>query len=241
MELHIASYSDAGGREQNEDSILTAEQVGCGLFVAADGVGGYAEGAVASQTAVQMLDEAFRAHGAQTDLREVLVAINSRLMGEAAGQRRLTTVAAVLITPERIVLAHVGDSRIYAFRDGELLHRTLDHSVAQMAVLRGEITPDGIRTHADRSVLTQALGAYETLRPDLTELSAGEADTLLLCTDGFWEYVLESDMTGTLAAAKSPEEWLTAMRVLLPGRVPAHNDNHSAIAVMIGKDQEELK
>ncbi|MBP0974013.1 MAG: serine/threonine-protein phosphatase [Oscillospiraceae bacterium] len=241
MELHVASYSDAGGREQNEDSILTAEQNGCALLAAADGVGGYAEGAVASQTAVQMFDEAFRSQGAQTDLREVLLAVNSRLMGEAAGRRRLTTAAAVLITQERIVLAHVGDSRIYAFRKGELLHRTLDHSVAQMAVLRGEITPDGIRTHEDRSVLTQALGAYETLRPELTEFSAGEADALLLCTDGFWEYVLESDMTATLAAANSPEEWLSAMRDLLPERVPAHNDNNSAIAVMIEKEQEEHK
>ncbi|MCR4645124.1 MAG: protein phosphatase 2C domain-containing protein [Oscillospiraceae bacterium] len=239
MELHVASYSDAGGREQNEDSILTAEQDSCGLFVAADGVGGYAEGAVASQTAVQMFADAFREKGAQTDLQDVLLAVNSRLRQEASGRRRLTTAAAVLVTPERITLAHVGDSRIYAFRDGELIQRSLDHSVAQMAVFRGEITPDGIRTHEDRCVLTQALGGYETIRPELSELSAGEADALLLCTDGFWEYVLEADMTRTLTETQTPEAWLAAMRALLSERVPVYNDNNSAVAVRITK-QEDL-
>lgn len=238
MELHYAMYTDIGGRKQNEDTVLTAEHKDGRLFVAADGLGGYEAGELASRMTASMLEQAFQADGAGTDLKKVLCDVNRRILEEqaAAGKRMMTTAAVVIAAEEHLYLAHVGDTRIYAFREGRIVHQTLDHSVPQGAVERGEITPEQIRSHPERSMLTQALGAAEAVNVVTEELLTAETDALLLCTDGFWEYILEADMTAALRLSHSPGEWLNAMRGLLPGRVRGQNDNNSAIAVMVSQD-----
>lgn len=96
----------------------------------------------------------------------------------------------------------------------------------------GEITPDQIRFHEDRSRVLRALGQDGELKVDIREerLSPGR-HAFLLCSDGFWEYVLEQEMVDDLAAAASPEEWLDKMRARLIARAPEDNDNNTAAAV----------
>ena len=126
---------------------------------------------------------------------------------------------------------HVGDSRLYYFRNGRLEKQTLDHSVSQIAVLMGEIPQEGIRFHADRNRVLRALGSGNA-KPDISPLMELKEDTaFLLCTDGFWEYVYEREMEETLKEAREPAVWLEKMRGILEKRIPEGNDNFSAAAV----------
>ena len=103
-----------------------------------------------------------------------------------------------------------------------------------MAVLLGEITPDQIRFHEDRGRILRALGQEGDLRPETGEqtLPPGR-HAFLLCSDGFWEYVLEQEMEEDLRAAADPQGWLDAMRGRLSRRTPPDNDNNTAAAVWL--------
>ncbi len=145
-----------------------------------------------------------------------------------------TTLVVLTLARGRAVWAHAGDSRLYCFRDGRLVFQTRDHSAAQLGVLLGEITPDQIRFHEDRNRVLRALGQDDELTVETGErvLTDG-AYAFLLCSDGFWEYVLEREMEEDLESAGSAEEWLTRMRRRLAERVPAGNDNNTAAAVWV--------
>ena len=127
---------------------------------------------------------------------------------------------------------HIGDSRLYHFSGGHLQSQTMDHSVSQMAVLMGEITPQEIRFHEDRNRVLRALGG-DNAKPDVSApvILTGGNDAFLLCTDGFWEYVYEEEMEKTLQNAKTPQEWLKSMETILRTRTPADSDNFTAAAV----------
>jgi serine/threonine protein phosphatase PrpC len=127
---------------------------------------------------------------------------------------------------------HVGDSRLYHFRSGKLQTQTMDHSVSQMAVLMGDITPQEIRFHEDRNRVLRALGG-DNAKADLSPIlvTVQEEDVFLLCTDGFWEYVYEPEMEDLLQKAKDPQDWLKQMETILLSRVSGENDNYTAAAV----------
>ena len=133
------------------------------------------------------------------------------------------------------VWEHLGDSRLYHFVDGQYVFCTFDHSVSRMAVLRGEITIDELRFHADRSKLLKVVGKEDMARPEYgaCELAENQKHAFLLCTDGFWEYVTEDQMEQMLQTARTPEEWLVSMREELEKNVDGTNDNHTAVAVFI--------
>ena len=147
-----------------------------------------------------------------------------------------TTVTVLTLAGKRAVWAHAGDSRLYYFHDGTLDFQTRDHSAAQLGVLLGDITLDQIRFHEDRSRVLRALGQDDELTVETggRELGGGK-HTFLLCSDGFWEYVLEPEMEEDLAKAAGPEDWLERMRWRLKKRVPEDNDNNTATAVWVDK------
>jgi serine/threonine protein phosphatase PrpC len=146
-----------------------------------------------------------------------------------------TTLVTLLCDDRQALWGHVGDSRLYAFRDGCLIHQTRDHSVPQLLVNAGEIAPDAVRDHEDRARLLQALGTEGRLRPEipLEPLIVQAGDAFLLCTDGFWEHVLEAEMESALAGAATPAAWLQAMEAVHRGRAPTDCDNHTALAVYL--------
>lgn len=227
------SYTDPGGRENNEDSLLVYGSHNGILLVVADGLGGHDCGEVASGIAVATLKEEFAGDG--FDPVAAIKLANTRIMEKQAetGLAMKTTVCVAWVNGGA-QLCHVGDSRIYAMNGGDIVWQTTDHSASQMAVTVGEITAREIRNHPDRNKLVRALGVADEVKVDVTSFAEGSFDALLLCTDGFWEYVYEEEMTAS--RAPDPAAWLGRMRQILAPRVPEGNDNNTAIVLI--KDGE---
>lgn len=145
-----------------------------------------------------------------------------------------STVVMLTIANGQAAWAHVGDSRLYRFHEGTLEFQTRDHSASQVAVLLGDITQDQIRFHEDRSRILRALGQEGEVKAEVGGMALQPGKyAFLLCTDGFWEYVLEPEMEEDLRAAANPEDWLARMRQRLAQRVPPDNDNNTAAAVWL--------
>lgn len=228
------SYTAVGGRKNNEDALSISQRDSALLYVVADGLGGHDSGELASALAVNEIKRSFDAAPDSFDAVRAIRAANARILREQTdtGLKMKTTVVVAYVTNDRIIFAHVGDSRAYAFKDGSIVYQSVDHSASQMAVSAGEITAEQIRKHEDRNVLTRALGVSEDLKVDTLSLPVAQVDAMILCTDGFWEYVYEEDMLETLAVSKKPDVWLYKMREILRKNIPLGNDNNTAIIVM---------
>ncbi|MDR1698968.1 MAG: hypothetical protein LBR75_04005, partial [Prevotellaceae bacterium] len=144
-----------------------------------------------------------------------------------------STAVLLLCRNNQAIIAHVGDSRGYYFSNGSILFQTIDHSVSQMAVLRGEITAAQIRFHEDRNRLLRALGGEENVHAEVSLIPSPLApgDAFLLCSDGFWEYVTENEMAIDLTKSATPDEWLSYLTARIGKRISGKNDNLSAIAI----------
>lgn len=237
--LQIASYTNIGGRAQNEDAVQHVLQDRDRLcLVVADGLGGHGGGSLASAAAVKTICQGWRGAVDKNVLTDLIREANRQVLALQTRQCAMKTTAVVLtLEPERAVWAHVGDSRLYHFQDGRLVFQTRDHSASQIAVMLGDITVDQIRFHEDRNRVLRALGQEDTVNVEVKEqpLAPGR-HAFLLCTDGFWEYVLEKEMQQDLLAAADPQDWLSRMRKRLLSRVPGNNDNNTAAAVWADMD-----
>lgn len=232
MNFQYSSYTDIGMRTNNEDSLGTHKNGNSLIAVVADGLGGHANGEIASKLAVDALLEYIEKK--EIDEDELLYAIlNASDVICKADINGHTTIAALWLKESYAVAAHVGDSRIYQFRDGKIIFQSVDHSVVQMAVLIGELEPDAVRHHKDRNKVFRVLGEYgEKPKVDSTELNIQPGDRFLLCSDGFWEPVLEADMIRTITETDTVEHWLNAMRQIIEYIQDPKQDNNSAICIM---------
>lgn len=230
-------YSDVGGRPINEDSggiYVYKDKI---IAVVADGLGGQGDGNIASALALEELAGC----GVQTGLPEPetiqssFVKANEAIINRQQNRFHMKTTAVYLcIYQNRAIWAHIGDSRLYHFYRDEICHFTLDHSVSQLAVLLGEISREEIPVHAGRSRLIKALGCDEA-EPEIHEavlLEPGK-HVFLLCTDGFWEYMKEEELTVSASKAETAEEWVAFLRECLEKRCGAGHDNHTAAAVFL--------
>ena len=248
MQIRYCTYTDTGDRPVNEDRLCACRTpAGC-CFAVADGLGGLDLGDEAAELACR----------AVADYAAILPAFSSRALEQmffAAQQAILerqhalhcesqmkTTLNVVLVGPQAIHWAHVGDSRTYYARGQRLVRRTFDHSVTQMLSATGQVADADIRFHEDRSKLLRALGMPWTrsqveLEPDIPLLGDQQ---LLLCTDGFWEYITEEQIQICLEEADNPVTWMDNMLELI-GRNDHHGerDNRTAITVWIYPDNEE--
>lgn len=162
------------------------------------------------------------------------------LMQEQQNQGRMnemkTTLVVLLVDENKVIWGHIGDSRLYYFKQKRLQERTLDHSVPQMLVASGEITEKEIRGHADRNRLLRVMGTeWESPRYQIAQPMEREGQQeFLLCTDGFWELIEERHMSHMLKKSKTPEAWLTSMeQLVLKHGKDKEMDNYSAIAVFL--------
>lgn len=246
MELLTAVFTSRGGRCKNEDSVYCVQKGNSALAAVADGLGMHGGGDIASQTAVNALSQSFF-HDSDISVDSIRrcfeFANKAVLKRQTLDCKMKSTAAALFLRLGQGVFAHVGDSRIYHFRDGALVFQTTDHSVSQMAVDSGKINFSQIRFHEDRNRLLRAFGADENVRieiRELTDLAAGR-DAFLLCSDGFWEYVMESEMEVDLAKSASPEQWVSYLLGRIGGRIGENNDNLSCVAIFYGRDAEKYK
>ncbi len=239
--ISIAKYSSKGGRSENEDSCgYTTDGKGSLLVVVADGLGGEGQGALASRTAMDALLDNFKKESAKepSDMSLWFTIANEKVLEMQTPECSMkTTAVALQVTKHTAMWGHVGDTRLYHFVNGNYESRTFDHSVSQMSVLRGEIKEEDIRGHVDRNRLLKALGRDEGIVPELSdEIELGDEvqHAFLLCTDGFWEYVLENEMEECLRSSQSAKEWLDGMIEILKSRAKADNDNNTAVGLIIG-------
>ena len=237
MQLDVASYTNIGGCEVNEDSILCQQEEGFVIAAVADGLGGHGGGKIASTLAIQTLaeQEPLLREMKDESLREACAQTNRAVLDAQTSQVRMkTTLALAVISEKALALLHVGDSRAYLFRAGEIAYQSQDHSVSQLAVLTGAIKPEQIRFHEDRNKVLRSLGSESGATPDIHWLNEQlyEGDAVLLCSDGFWEFVTEREMLRALQRAKNAEDWIARMRRFVQRRAGKKNDNNSAVAVL---------
>ncbi len=186
------------------------------MLVVADGMGGHAHGEIASSVTVSAmteLDARLPQDLVGVDLAEemsnALVDATDRL-GQWAEQdpdtRGMgTTVVTLLLSGEHLALAHIGDSRIYRLRDGELAQLTHDHTMVQQLVDEGQITPEEALTHPRRSVLMRALSTDHPPEPDLDRIEIHVGDRFLLCSDGVTA-VLDDDTLAEQVTNGDPDD-----------------------------------
>jgi protein phosphatase len=241
-EVRAVSRSDVGRvRARNEDALAILHE--CNWLVLSDGMGGYRGGDVASRLAVESLTDfssrfgvsAREVAGALELLQRALEEANARIIRTAVGQPELSgmgaTVVVAVFLPGRVVVGHVGDSRLYRLRRGELLQLTRDHTLLQEQLDRGLLTPEAARLSPVRGMLTRALGVEPTVQPDLASYPALSGDVYLMCSDGVTDMVADHELMAFMA-----EEDLQAAadRVVELANQRGGRDNISLILARLG-------
>ena len=205
-ELLMAGSTDPGRvRGQNEDNIAVVPEAG--LAVVADGMGGHQAGEVASKLAVEVITQHIietlvdsAANGA-VEIKSVGDAIqlanraiyeHARNQPEYAGMG--STVVVTLFYDDKLCVGHVGDSRLYRFRNSLLEQITQDHSVVQELVSRGLVTAEEARQSVNKNLVTRALGVDPVVTPDISEHALQDDDIYLLCSDGLNDVLADGDI-----------------------------------------------
>jgi serine/threonine protein phosphatase PrpC len=235
LELQPFGLTHAGKvRQNNEDALLVGEGEDGTLFVVADGIGGFEAGEVASSLAVEVLkglqpDESFKA---------AIVEANRRIVAAGRGDEKLsgmgTTVVAIRFSGKQgepvAEVAHVGDSRAYLRRGGDMNPITEDHSLVAELVRSGDLTRDQAAEHPQKNLITRALGADEEVNVDTAILPIEAGDRILLCSDGLSDMVSEAGISEILA--EFPDDPERAARGLLSAALDAGgNDNITVVVV----------
>ena len=240
MKIEHCIFTDKGSRSVNEDRADFAVSGDRACFILCDGLGGHGMGDRAAQTVVDAVRQSFlSSRSLDAFAAEVLDQAQAAVLAAQAADPRakhMKTTAVLLCMEEtRGIVLHIGDSRLYRFRDGKLLSRTADHSIPQILYLTGEIREEEIRFHPDRCRLLRALGDdAEVLRSSRSDFEIRSGDAFLLCSDGFWEPVTESDMERALCSADGAKAWLGTLSALaMQNTASGDADNLTAIAVTV--------
>lgn len=241
MNIDIFSYTDAGTRPLNEDYYGIKNNGERYTAVLCDGLGGHNCGEIASKTATENIISGINSLNiVNTEgIYNVLQTVNENLIKqqqvypEFNGMR--TTTVGFVIDKEKLYYFNVGDSRFYLFRNGMLYFMTKDHSVPQMSVELGEKSFDDIRFDPDRNKLLKVLGerCTDSVGTIYDYFQYRPGDAFLLCSDGFWEYVLEDEMEIDLSKSETAEDWVKYMLVRLFLKMQGNNDNYSVIGGII--------
>ena len=224
-------------RSNNQDSGYAGHE----LFVVADGMGGHAGGDVASAIAVNRIREADAeyetASEAEFALQSALIAANSLLAETVFEHPELTgmgtTVSALMRVGDEVAIAHIGDSRIYLFRDGELSQVSVDHTFVQRLVDSGRITEEEAMVHPRRSVLMRVLGDVDASPEiDTLILATRPGDRWLICSDGLSGVVKNDDLLAALASKDAPKQ--VADRLVKQSLDAGAPDNVTVVILDIG-------
>jgi protein phosphatase len=249
MEMEFGAQSDTGCvRENNEDSYRVAPEMN--LFVLSDGMGGLESGEVASRLAVDTVlarcreaeknsslpHAGERIEGVSAASNQLASAIRSanevvyRTAQQSAGQRGMgATIVAVWCTDERMSIAHVGDSRIYRLRGGQLDQLTRDHSFVAEEVRHGKMTAEEAASSTMQNVLVRALGIEPTVEVDVSEELLMESDTVLLCSDGLTRELSDAQIAAVLGECDDPQA--AARRLVHMAKQAGGGDNVTVVVL----------
>jgi len=230
-----AYLSDTGRQRQaNEDSFFAGSPV----FAVADGMGGAQAGEVASRIAAESFGPAERGDAApEAYLRSVAIAANTRINDLAAEDESRsgmgTTFTAALVEGDEVSLAHVGDSRAYLFRDGDLRMLTADHSLVEELLRQGKLTREQAEDHPQRSIITRALGPEPQVEVDTMTYRAKPGDVYLLCSDGLTTMVKDDTIAAIMARATGLED--AASQLIEQANLAGGRDNITVVLFRVGE------
>ena len=240
--LQSFAVTDRGLNEKrplNEDSFLSDSERG--IFSVADGVGGAEAGEVASQTAIEVLDEAFRHRLDNADVEDLMelaiqranASIHQMAQDHAKFSMMATTIVALHIQGNVATIGHVGDSRLYRLTPaGQLLRETADHSVVEEEVRAGRMTPEQAANHPSKNVISRALGAENDVEVDLKVMEVDDGTEFLLCTDGITRHIPDYELRHLLITHSDLPALCRELKRICYER--GAEDNLTAVVVSVG-------
>jgi len=242
VKLKWGATTDVGMvRQQNEDAYLAEEN----LYIVADGMGGHNAGEVASALAVATVKAGAKS-GIHTmeQFRELVQQANTAIytasLDDSTQSGMGTTLTALAIVPgeePRVLVANVGDSRTYLFRNGALTRLSVDHSYVQELVNEGILTPEEARVHPRRNIVTRAMGIERTVMVDVFSHLVRTGDRIVLCSDGLVDEVADADIALLLSQHSDPQE--TAEVLVMAANANGGRDNTTVVVLDILDDISE--
>lgn len=247
MKFTIYQNSRQGPRAYNQDRLAYSYSKDALLLVVADGMGGHRHGEIAAQLAVTAITEAFQRLAVPTlsspakflieHIQQIHDMIDQLTQEREMLEAPRTTIVAAVVQRGMLYCAHVGDSRLYHFRDGYLLYRTEDHSIVQSLYSKGMIEKDDMSTHPYRHKVYSCLGGDVPPKIDLSDRhELMEGDTILLCTDGVWGAVADNQIRQILSGVSIADN-ITKLLDQAEGVSKEQGDNMSAIGLQWGDKQ----
>lgn len=242
MRIDYAELSLLGDREDNQDRVTVAAAEQAALLVVIDGMGGHSDGSRAADTALKSLLESFRQtalpmfdpigflHMALSRAHDEVAKLGN---GQTIDTRPRATTAICLVQEGAAFWAHIGDSRVYHLRHGKIVQRTRDHSHVELLLREGKITEEELPTHPMRNFVECCLGGDPAI-PEMT-LSGRNAllpgDVLLLCTDGIWANLRDTDIAGFFREDNQElRAWLEALgRRAVQASAPFSDNSTAAV------------
>src|SRR5215216_233764 len=243
FQVQSAALTDRGLNERrplNEDALLHDEQRS--IFAVADGVGGAEAGEVASQTAIEVLDEAFRHQVDGTDVEDLMelaiqranASIHQMAQEHAKFSMMATTIVALHLKDNVATFGHVGDSRLYRLApDGQLHRETEDHSIVEEEVRAGRMTPEQAANHPSKNVISRALGAEQGVEVDMKTMEVEDGTEFLLCTDGITRHISDNELRQLMVVSNNLDELCSELKRRCYER--GAEDNLTVIAVRVGE------
>lgn len=245
MKFTIYQNSRQGPRQYNQDRLAYSYSKDALLLVLADGMGGHRNGEIAAHLAVKTLTEAFERLAVPTlsspakflidHIQQVHDMIENVTQSEDLIESPRTTIVAAIIQRGYLYCAHVGDSRLYHFRNGHLLFRTEDHSVVQSLYKKGMISKEEMATHPYKNKIYNCVGGETPPQIDLSDRhELLEGDTVLLCTDGVWGVLDDQRIKEIMQQNKTIIDVTTELMDSAEFASDEKGDNMSAIGLQWG-------
>jgi protein phosphatase len=231
-----ASKTDVGRqRHTNEDNFYDQPP----LFAVADGMGGAQAGEVASEMAIdEFVQDRDTDTAGEKQLEQIAHGANRKIWDMAQSDSRHagmgTTLTAAMLDGQYVAVGHVGDSRLYLYRDGEIERMTRDHSLVEEFVRQGKLTPEQAEKHPQRSVITRALGPEHSVEVDTFRIPARDGDVFLLCSDGLSGMVSDDDLAAILAEGQPLD--VTAEKLVERANDNGGRDNITAVLFRVEDD-----
>ena len=242
MRIEYAELSLVGDREDNQDRVTVSAAEQAALLVVIDGMGGHSDGSRAADTALKSLLESFRQtslpmfdplgflHMALSRAHDEVAKLGN---GQTIDTRPRATTAICLVQEGAAFWAHIGDSRVYHLRHGKIVQRTRDHSHVEMLLREGKITEEELPTHPMRNFVECCLGGDPAI-PEMTVSGRNvllPGDVLLLCTDGIWANLRDSDIAGFFREDNQElRAWLEALgRRAVQASAPFSDNSTAAV------------